>query len=158
MLRRGYLLVIFVVLFLTFLPTVPAFAARRSQPESSLLEAVNAARLAHGLRPLRVDPTLTRAARAHTIDMLQRDYFAHGAFARRMAQFHVQAARIGEDLAWGNGAWAQATAVVREWLASPAHRANVLDPRFGRIGIGAASGTFQGAAGATIFTADFAGG
>jgi len=158
MLRRRPLLLIFAVLFSTLLAALPATASRRSEPESRLLDAVNAARLAHGLRPLRVDPTLTRAARAHTIDMLERDYFAHGAFARRMAQFHIQAARIGEDLAWGNGVWAQATAVVREWLASPAHRANVLDPRFVRIGIGAATGTFQGASGATIFTADFAGG
>ena len=89
--------------------------------------------------------------------MLHRNYFAHGAFAGRMAVFHVQGRRAGENLAWGTGPYSQARAIITEWLASPEHRANLLSPGFSRIGIGLVRGSFQGTAGATVVTADFAG-
>jgi uncharacterized protein YkwD len=41
------------------------------------------------------------------------------------------------------------------WLTSPEHRANLLRRGFHRVGLGIAQGSFQGAAGATIVTADF---
>jgi uncharacterized protein YkwD len=118
---------------------------------------VNAARKAYGLPALRLDPTLTEAAQAHSSDMLRRDYFAHGNFPGRMAAFHVSGRTSGENLAWGSGAYGRAGEVVREWLASPEHRANLLRSGFSRIGIGLARGTFLGTGGATIVTADFAG-
>jgi uncharacterized protein YkwD len=137
---------------------VPAsFAAHRSTSGLGLLQAVNAARKAYGLRPLRVDPSLTEAAQAHSADMLRRDYFAHGNFSGRMAAFHVSGRTAGENLAWGSGAYGEAGAVVQEWLASPEHRANLLRAGFTRIGIGLVRGTFLGTGGATIVTADFAG-
>jgi uncharacterized protein YkwD len=42
-------------------------------------------------------------------------------------------------------------------MESPGHRANLLRPGWTRIGLGALTGTFGGYAGATVFTADFAG-
>jgi uncharacterized protein YkwD len=118
---------------------------------------MNEARAAHGLAPLRLDPRLQRAARAHSGDMLRRNYFAHGPFASRLARFGVRGPRVGENLAWGVGAGADAREVVRRWLASPRHRANLLRRGFRRVGIGAASGTFAGYNGAVVLTADFAG-
>jgi uncharacterized protein YkwD len=41
------------------------------------------------------------------------------------------------------------------WLASPGHRANLLRPGFRRLGLGIATGSFPGQAGATVVTADF---
>ena len=134
-----------------------ALAAPASSSEEGVLAAVNAARTAHGLHPLRMDPTLRSAARSHSTDMLRRNYFAHGAFAARMATFHVAARQAGENLAWGNGPYGHAGTIISEWLASPEHRANLLSPGYSRIGIGLAHGSFQGAAGATVVTADFAG-
>jgi uncharacterized protein YkwD len=119
-----------------------------------LLQAVNATRAAHGLAPLRLDRTLGRAAEAHTRDMLRRNYFAHGDFYGRMVSFHLTGV-LGENLAWGSGAYAQGRAIVRMWLGSAEHRANLLRPGFHRIGLGVARGTFQGAQGTTIVTADF---
>lgn len=118
---------------------------------------MNAARAAHGLRPLHADATLRTAARAHSVDMLRSDYFAHGDFPGRMATFHVRGPVAGENLAWGSGPYGQTQAIVQEWLASPEHRANLLRPGFSRIGIGIVRGTFLGNAGATVVTADFAG-
>jgi uncharacterized protein YkwD len=158
MLRKRQILVAFAALFCALLTASGAFAApSRSGAESGLLSAVNATRVAHGLRPLSLDATLTRAARAHSAEMLRGNYFAHGNFRSRMLTFHVRGPIVGENLAWGNGSYAAASTVISEWLQSPEHRANLLRPGFTRIGIGATLGSFLGTGGATVLTADFAG-
>ena len=48
-------------------------------------------------------------------------------------------------------------AIVRMWLASPSHRANLLRRGFRRIGLAAAIGAFNGHDGAVVVTADFQG-
>jgi len=154
---KSTLFAVFAACFLTFAAVPASFAAHRSATSLGLLQAVNAARKAYGLRPLRLDPTLTHAAEAHSSDMLRRDYFAHGNFPGRMVEFHVSLHTGGENLAWGSGPYGSAGEVVREWLASPEHRANLLAAGFSRIGIGLARGTFLGTGDATVVTADFAG-
>jgi uncharacterized protein YkwD len=131
-----------------------ASAARKASTTAGILQAVNAVRVSHGLAPLRVDPALGRAAESHTLDMLRGNYFAHGDFQGRMLAFHLTGL-LGENLAWGSGPYARARAIVQMWLESAEHRANLLRASFHRIGLGVARGTFQGAAGATIVTADF---
>jgi uncharacterized protein YkwD len=115
---------------------------------------MNSARAAHGLGPLRFDAGLDRAAAAHTAEMLRGNTFSHGDFAGRMAAFHL-AGSLGENLAWGTGSAGSARSIVRMWLASPSHRANLLSAGFRRIGLGLAQGAFQGYGGATVVTADF---
>ena len=149
--------VAFAAVFVVLAAAPASFAAHRSTAGLRLLQAVNAARKTYGLRPLRLDPTLTEAAQAHSADMLRRGYFAHGNFPGRMAAFHVSGRTAGENLAWGSGPYGEAGEVVREWLASPEHRANLLGAGFSRIGIGLVRGTFLGNGGATVVTADFAG-
>lgn len=136
-------------------PTGPA--GTLTQSERTLLGAVNDVRRAHNLRPLRVDTTLVRAARAQSTDVIRRDTFAHGALAQRLARYGVRGPIYGENLAWGKGDRATAAGILRGWLASPSHRANLLRPGWTRIGIGSRTGTFLGHAGATVVTADFAG-
>ena len=134
-----------------------ASAASLSTTEESLIQAVNEARAANGVSPLRVDHALVRAARAHTETMLRTDVLSHGSFGSRLDSFGARGPRFGENLAWGTGARGRARALVRSWLASPAHRANLLRPGFDRIGIGALKGSFAGYRGAVVVTADFAG-
>jgi uncharacterized protein YkwD len=138
-------------------PTALAAKGSSTTSELNLLAAVNATRASYGLQPLHLDSTLRSAARSHSIDMLQHNYFAHGNFAGRMAAFHVQGPTAGENLAWGSGAYGRSGTIVREWLASPEHRANLLRPGYARIGIGLVRGSFLGNGGATVVTADFAG-
>ena len=133
-----------------------ADAARLTPGETSLLAAMNHARAEHGLAPLRVDLTLERAARAHSLDMLRRNYFAHGAFASRIIGSGARGPLFGENLAWGSGRYAAPATIVAEWLASPEHRANLLHPGFARVGLAAPAGTFRGGP-AVVVTADFAG-
>ena len=131
-----------------------AQGARRAASRETLLDAVNAAREAYHLRPLRLDWNLERAARAHTRSMLRGNYFSHGDFAGRMLAFHLRGF-LGENLAWGAGGYGDPAAIVRMWLASPPHRANLLRPGFRRLGIGVAEGSFEGIPGVTLVTADF---
>jgi uncharacterized protein YkwD len=157
MTRKTQILIAFAAGFCALLTASGALAQSRSTTEISLLRAVNATRTAHGLRPLSLDATLTRAARAHSVEMLNGGYFAHGNFHGRMIAFHVRGPVAGENLAWGNGSYAAPATVISEWLASPEHRANLLRPGFTRIGIGTTQGSFLGTGGATVMTADFAG-
>jgi uncharacterized protein YkwD len=131
-----------------------ASARGLSGSESSVLRAMNSARMSRGLAPFRVDYRLERIARAHSSDMLRRQYFSHAAFASRMRTSGAAGPLFGEDLAWGplSASW-----VVSQWLASPEHRANLLRPGFRRVGVGGSVGTFGGHAGAFVVTADFAG-
>jgi uncharacterized protein YkwD len=148
----------FCVVLLTF-AFVPAAQATTTltQGERTLLTAVNEVRATHKLRPLRVDPTLVRAARDYSALLIRRDVFTHGSLGTRLARYGVRGPVYGENLAWGKGETATARGIVRGWLASPGHRANLLRPGWTRIGIGSSAGTFLGHGGATVVTADFAG-
>lgn len=126
-----------------------------SGPELSLLQAVNAVRVSHGLPRLRVAGALQRAARSNTARMLRTGAFTHGDFAGRMARFHIRGP-AGENLAWGSGSYAEAGSIVAMWMNSAPHRANLLRAGFHRVGIGAGAGPFGGEPQALVVTADFA--
>jgi uncharacterized protein YkwD len=125
--------------------------------EASLLVKMNQVRVQHGVRPLRIDLRLERAARAKSRSMLRTGTFAHGDFQRRLSSYRVRGPYYGENLAWGVGANATASGIVQMWLASPSHRANLLRPSFQRVGLGLVVGTFGGYGGAAVVTANFAG-
>jgi len=131
--------------------------ASLTRNEASLLKVMNQVRGAHGLRPLRFDARLERAARRHSTRMLQTQTFFHGNFVARIRGVGVRAPRIGENLAWAAGPLSAATAIVNMWLASPEHRANLLHAGYRTVGVGARRGTFDGHAGTLMVTTDFAG-
>jgi uncharacterized protein YkwD len=145
------------VLFLALAGQASSQGAALSPSEQDLLRAVNEARAASGLQPLSVDVALTRAARSHSRTLMVRDRLEHGDVTGRLRSFGARGRTLGENLAWGSGPYARAQAIVRAWLNSPPHRANLLRPGYRRIGLGAAVGTFAGNDGATVVTADFAG-
>src|SRR5829696_6984579 len=130
----------------------PSVAARTT------LCLLNHERVARGLRPLRVDRKLSRAARGHARDMVARSYFAHESpsgvsFATRIKRTGWMRARrswtVGENIAEGSGELASPQAVVSRWMQSSSHRANIQAPEFRVIGIGVALGTPTGRDGAT---------
>jgi uncharacterized protein YkwD len=118
--------------------------------ELSVVRVINTVRTTNGVPPLRVGRALTRAARAHSVDMARRDYFDHGPFAQRLRRFGIRAPNIGENLASGTRPLA-AIEIVRMWIESPPHRRNLMDRGFRRIGVGVAGGSTR------FVTADFAG-
>jgi uncharacterized protein YkwD len=67
-------------------------------------------------------------------------------FARHGATFKV----TGETLAWATRGRSSARSVVRMWMASASHRAQLLDPTFRRVGVGRAHGQFNGRRGVAV--------
>ena len=134
--------------------TAPSLAGL-TPAEMTLLGVMNQARSTHGLSPLKFDPTLQRAARAHSKDMMLRGYFDHGKFVRRMQRYGVRARVMGENLAWSaDYQWARR--IVHMWLKSPGHRMNLLRRGFRRVGVALVNGSFAGSK-VRMVTADFAG-
>jgi uncharacterized protein YkwD len=155
MTTKRQIFIVFLAVFALLIPATAAQARGLTGSEASLLTVMNAVRTSHGLPALRVDYHLVRAARGHSADMMQRQYFAHGSVAGRVVAAGARGPLFGEDLAWTTGI--TANWVVEHWLASPSHRAVLLRPGFRRVGIGYAFGTFIGHGGAGVVTADFAG-
>ena len=125
--------------------------------ERTLLQVMNEARTARGLPRLRVDSRLQKAARAHSRDMIRRGYFAHGAFGRRLDRYGVRGRVMGENLAAATGRGVRVRQIVRQWLRSPGHRANLLGSSFSRVGVAAVPGRLPGFGKVRVITADFAG-
>jgi uncharacterized protein YkwD len=117
---------------------------------------LNAERTARGLDALSPSTKLAHAAQGHADDMVDRRYFAHGNYGARIARTgwgrHRRTYTIGENLGYGTSDGATPRAIVAAWMESPGHRANILQRRFHAIGIGIASGTPDGDAGATYST------
>ena len=121
----------------------------RAAMASSTLCLLNAERGQRGLRPLRLNRRLARAARGHASDMARRDYFSHDSLSgasfvdriRRTGYLRGPRAWIvGENLAWGSGDRSTPASIVDAWMHSPGHRANILQRRFREIGIGLVGG------------------
>lgn len=136
-----------------------ASAANSVQIESALLTAMNRARATNGRKPLRPLASLTKAARTQSRALVAADAFQHESldgspfWTRLVAAGFPASRRMGENL--GLVSWCDAsaaTATVKMWLASPGHRANLLNPRFHFVGSGVASAPDCST---TILTADY---
>jgi uncharacterized protein YkwD len=118
-----------------------------------MLELLNQERVRAGLQPLVRDPTIDAVARAHSVDMLQRGYFAHETPDGRTPFDRMRAGNVQFSAAGENLALAPTVALAHQGLMdSPGHRANILHPAFRRVGIGAARADGRG----RMFTQDFA--
>jgi uncharacterized protein YkwD len=153
-----------------------ASAARVSVTEETIATAASATlcllnreRTQRGLKPLKTERNLTKAALAHSQDMVSRTFFEHESpngrtpFDRILATRYVPRGAswtLGENIGWGTESLAQPIALVKAWMNSPGHRRNILNPRFREIGIGIVPGVpvrdrgLDGQAGAT-YTTDF---
>ena len=125
---------------------------------------VNVERRKHGLRTLRANAGLALAGQRHARDMVRKRYFAHNSlggsdFKARISRAgylrRSSGAILGENLAWGSQGLATPRAIVRSWMKSPGHRANVLQPRFREIGIGVVRASPQGSSHAATYAAEF---
>lgn len=102
-----------------------------AEAERTIARAVNAQRVRNGRVALRARGWITRAARAHSLDMAQRGYFAHSIRGGRFAWAPRDLA-AGENLAMG-GSTAE---VVSMFMASPSHRVTLMYPVYTATGIG----------------------
>jgi uncharacterized protein YkwD len=121
----------------------PAWAAL----EQEILELVNQYR-AEGATcggevfgpagPLQMDASLQCAARMHSLDMDQRDFFSHDnpsgeGPSERMENAGYDGRGWGENIAGGNSTAAE---TMEQWMDSPGHCSNIMSPGYTLIGVG----------------------
>jgi uncharacterized protein YkwD len=133
---------------------------------ASMLCLLNNERRDRGLVALNAQEQLTQAAVGHSDNMRRLSYFDHTdpdgtTFLQRITNtgYLLGAKRwvVGENLAWGSFGLGTPRAIMRGWMQSPEHRANVLGWRFREVGIGGVSGSpgNPSALTAITVTADF---
>jgi len=88
--------------------------------------------------PLTMQPALRCAARMHSKDMVDQDYFDHtGLDGRspfdRMGEAGYSGGLMGENIAWGQRSPQE---VVDGWVDSDGHCANIMNPGFSELGVG----------------------
>jgi uncharacterized protein YkwD len=120
-------------------------ATPRPDLEAEMLELVNRERTSRGLKALIADPPLVPVARAHDSDMFARGYFSHYTPEGQDPFDRMKAAGIKYMVAGENLALGQTLKICHEGLMnSPGHRANILNPSYGHLGIGILDGGSYG--------------
>jgi uncharacterized protein YkwD len=137
---------------------VPAIGATAPVAQAVLC-LINQQRATAGLPALNDAPLLDAAAGAYAAQMVAQDFFDHTApdgttFASRIAATGYAFTSAGENIGYGSGLDTTAAAMVAAWMGSAPHRANILEPSFGDLGVGVAPAAPGGGAGAT-YVADF---
>ena len=134
------------------------------QGERTTLCLVNLERTSRGLRRLRDNARLERAATRHSRDMVARDFFSHTSLGGATMMDRIKQAgylgrarsySLGENLAWGTGTLGTPLKIVDGWMHSPGHRQNILNPRFEELGVGIVPGAPGGHADGATYTTDF---
>jgi uncharacterized protein YkwD len=135
-----------------------------AQVERTVLCLINLERTERGLRALRSNPRLAKAADGHSRAMVARDFFSHdgpggSTMSRRVkASGYLDGARgyaMGENIAWGTGVLGTPLRIHQAWMRSPGHKANILHRGFEEVGVGVVVGApGHGSDGAT-YTTDF---
>ncbi len=100
-----------------------------------------------GVKDLTLNDTLSVIAKQKLDDLFSKQYFEHVSptgigpsdLAKENGYDYIV---IGENLALGSFNGDQA--LIDAWMASPGHRANILNPRYREIGIAVGQGVFEG--------------
>ena len=110
---------------------------------------VNKLRRRRGIRKLKDNAKLRKAAGKHAKDMVSKGYFSHVSkdgrtfVARISSAGYIKGATawtIGENLAWGSGSRSTPASIVQAWLDSPGHRKNMFNRRYLEAGMAVAAG------------------
>jgi uncharacterized protein YkwD len=155
--RRRNIVACTLVAFATF-GAGSAQAARPmhlSRSERTLLTAINSARAAAGVGPLRATAALTTAATWQSQVLAQAGILDHtspdgSTLIDRLTRVHWHGSAAGEDLAVAP----TPSDAVDMWMQSPGHRENLLRASFHTVGLGLARGIWSGQS-AVYVTADF---
>jgi uncharacterized protein YkwD len=132
--------------------------------EQGMIALVNSYRAQHGLAPLTANNALMRAARAHSRDMVENNYFDHTSldgeqFSRRLIRFGYRWQSAGEAIGEASGLSSPSAAAdqaVTMWRQSPPHNRILLTPGYRAVGIGAWCTGDSGGGATCTFTLDAA--
>ncbi|MEV6841409.1 CAP domain-containing protein, partial [Streptomyces sp. NPDC051133] len=118
-------------------PSAPEKTAPATDVTIRVAELVNAERSKNGCSPLTLNDTLTKAAQAHSEDMAAHQNMSHtgsdgSSPGDRITRAGYDWSAYGENVAFG---YTTAEQVMASWMASPGHRANILNCTFKEIGV-----------------------
>ena len=121
-------------------PTTPIEPGNSSVSaiEREVVRLVNIERQKAGLAPLTLSAELSKVARIKSQDMADKNYFSHtsptyGDPFEMMRSFGIKFGYAGENIAKG---YRSAESVMKGWMNSSGHRANIFNPNFKTIGVG----------------------
>lgn len=111
-----------------------------SDYEKEVARLVNVERSKRGLQTLTLNAQISKVARIKSQDMVNKRYFSHtsptyGSPFKMMESFGIRFSTAGENIAYGQKTPAE---VMRGWMNSPGHRANILSKTYTNIGVGMA--------------------
>lgn len=137
---------------------------RTGQARKAVLCLVNRERSKRGLKPLSRDKKLQSAAQIHNDYMQKKKCFSHQCPGEASLTGRLQTSNwltrglsgyaYGENIAWGSGHLGTPANIMKQWMNSSGHRANILSKKFAQIGVGYTKGTISSpnAVGAIITT------
>jgi uncharacterized protein YkwD len=137
---------------------------RNGQARKAVLCLINKERKQRGLRALDRNKQLQKAAQRHNERMDGTGCFSHQCPGEAPLQGRLDDYLsggfsrwgIGENVAWGSGHYGTPEAIVKAWMNSAGHRANILSRDWREIGVGFSPGSpSSGRADAGIYTTDF---
>ncbi len=111
-----------------------------------VVRLVNASRTALNLPALKINPTLIDAANDKGSDIFAKQYFAHVSPENKTPWDFLRGKNYTYTLAGENLAMDYPTANEAHigFMASPTHRANILNPLYTEVGVAVIQGTFNG--------------
>lgn len=118
--------------------SVPVPINAGSPDQYELWNLTNQDRAKAGLAPLKLNAQLEASATAKCVDMVVHDYYAHTSPQGLHSHDLIQSYTGGnyatdENLAEG---YSNSQATEDAWLASPAHKAGILNPNYTDVGFG----------------------
>lgn len=110
-----------------------------------MIAVVNQERMEAGLTKLEMDTTLMKLAGEKCWDMVRFNYFGHnskqlGTIYDQLDRVQFQYQKAAENIIGASSL----TRAIQTVFSSPAHRSNILNPRFRKIGIGIIKGGAYG--------------
>jgi uncharacterized protein YkwD len=118
----------------------------QSISEYSLSYFTNKQRTEHGLLALKNNFALQKAAQSKAEDMAKKEYFSHLSPEGRTPWYWIEKSSYNYSSAGENLAvkFSDPETLVSRWMASQAHRENILNSNFEDFGIGIAKGNYNG--------------
>lgn len=111
-----------------------------------VFDYTNTERQKAGLPALKYNSTLSQSALAKARDMFAANYWAHNSPSGKVPWDFFRAAGYQYSLAGENLAkdFYDTDTMVRAWMNSPTHKANIVNPKYQEIGIGVVNGVLFG--------------
>ena len=112
--------------------------AEAGNAEEAIRSLTNRERIHRNLAPLKLDRACAQAIAGHVSEMAAGRQLSHqgrngSSAGERYRHYNAKGRGAGENVAYNTYGTAQS--FMRQWLRSPAHRANILNPIYKGIGV-----------------------